>query len=297
MARIQKLMSRRRAHAPLATAAPIAASPPLLNAMVIGRGILFLPFFTTRDARHVRGVCRELRALVQDFAWDDRTLESRVAARVGAVVLWRVCFPRAVACTLFQGDLETYVGNEVVTDGDLALLRGVRSLDIGGCENVTDVGLAHVASGHGLHTLKMISCWEITDAGFAQLAGIHTLHMVGCDQDTITDAAFAHLAGIHTLYMVDCNQATITDVAFAHLAGIHTLYMADCNQVTITDTAFTHLAGIYELSMEGCNQATITDVAFVHLAGIHTLYMEDCNQATITEAALAHLAGIHTLMR
>jgi hypothetical protein len=152
-------MSRRRARAPLATAAPITAPPPLLNAMAIGHGILFLPFFTTRDACHVRGVCRELRALVQDFAWDDRTLESRVAARVGAVALWRACFPRAVACTLYQGDMKKAVANEVVTDGDLALLRGVRYLEISGCVNVTDVGLAHVVSGLSLHTLKMTSCW------------------------------------------------------------------------------------------------------------------------------------------
>ena len=160
--------------------------------MAIGHGILFLSFLTTRDACHVRGACRELRALVQDFAWDDRTLESRVAARVGAVALWRACFPRAVACTLYQGEVKTFVRNEVVTDGDLALLRGVRYLNIGGCQNVTDVGLAHVASGHGLHTLKMTSCWKITNSGFAHLAGIHTLYMNGCDQATITDAAFAH---------------------------------------------------------------------------------------------------------
>ena len=225
-------MSRRRARAPLATAAPITASPPLLNVMAIGHGILFLSFFTTRDARHVRGVCRELRALVQDFAWDDRTPESRVAARVGAVALWRACFPRAVACTLNRGDVKKFVRNEVVTDGNLALLRGVRFLDMSGCENVTDAGLIHVVSGHSLHTLKMTSCWKITDAGFAHMAGIHTLEMAGCNQVTITNAAFAQLAGIYELGMKDCNQATITDVAFAHLTGIHYLDAGNCKQLT-----------------------------------------------------------------
>ena len=42
---------------------PLVTTPaPLINAMTIGHGVLFLPFFTTRDARHLRGVCRELRA-------------------------------------------------------------------------------------------------------------------------------------------------------------------------------------------------------------------------------------------
>ncbi len=95
------MLTRRRQ----ALAISAVATRRILNAMAIGHGILFLPFLTTRDARHVRGVCRELR--VTNFAWDDRTLESRVAARVEAVALWRACFPRAVACTLYQGDMKT----------------------------------------------------------------------------------------------------------------------------------------------------------------------------------------------
>jgi hypothetical protein len=130
-------------------------------------------------------VCRELRALVTNFAWDDRDPDSHVAARKGAVKLWCACFPRAVACTL-----STWRGNVHVTDADLALLRGVRFLDMKRCRNVTDAGLAH-------------------------LAGIHTLDMRSCDQKAITDAAFTHLAGIHTLKMSCCRQKTITDSAFA----------------------------------------------------------------------------------
>ena len=204
----------------------------LLDAIAIGEGVLFLPFFTTRDARHVRGVCRELRALVTNFAWDDRTLESRVAARLGAVALWHVCFPRAVACTLFQGlmpDKEFVKTNLMVTDGDLALLRGVRYLDMTGCQNITNDGLALVADGRNLHTLNITGCRNLTNTAFAYLAGIHTLNMSSCDQNTITNAAFAHLAGIHTLDMSNCNQNTITDAAFAHLTGILNIYLFGCN--------------------------------------------------------------------
>ena len=162
-------MSQRRARAPLATTAPLTPQR-LFATMAIGDGILFLPFFTTRDARHVRGVCRELRALVTNFVWDDRTLESRVAARLGAVALWRTCFPRAVACTLYQGDTKKTAANAVVTDGDLALLRGVRYLDMSGCVEVTDAGLAHVVVGHGLQTLKISACRKISNTTFARLS-------------------------------------------------------------------------------------------------------------------------------
>ena len=136
-------MPRRRLRAPL----PDPATPApqrLLNIMAVGDGILFLPFLNTRDARHLRGVCRELRALVTNFAWDDRDPESRVVDRAGTVALWRTSFPRAVACTLWQG---TSIENPSVTNDDLALLRGVRYLNMARCVNVTDVGIANVAAG------------------------------------------------------------------------------------------------------------------------------------------------------
>ena len=167
--------------------------------------------------------------------------------------------------------------NQVVTDGDLALLRGVRYLDMTGCQNITDDSLPLVAVGCNLHTLNITGCWKLTNAAFAHLAGIHTLNMSSCDQNTITDAAFSHLTGIHTLAMANCNQNTITDAAFAHLTGIHTLWINRCNQNTITDAAFAHLAGIRELNMSSCNQVTITDAAFTYLAGILTIHLFGCN--------------------
>ena len=272
----------------------VSLSQTLIETLYIGDGILFLPFFTTRDARQLRGVCREFRVLVTNFPWDDRADESRVAARAGAVELWRLCFPSAVACTLWQGQS---VDNPHVTDADLVLLRGVRYLNMGGCTHVTNAGVDRVLEGQHLQTFKCQRVTCMTDALFANLVGIQMLDMSGCSEETITDAAFAHLAGIHTLYMDNCNQTTITDAAFAHLAGIDTLDMSRCNQATITDAAFAHLAGIDALYMNGCNQATITDAAFAHLAGTHTLYMNGCNQATITDATFAHLAGICTLIR
>jgi hypothetical protein len=119
---------------------------PLLNAMAIGDGVLFLPFFTTPGALHLRGVCRELRALVTNFAWDDRDPESRVAARPGAVTLWRACFPRAVACTLAQApDKHGIVrANVAIFDHDLELLRGLRYLDMSACRRLTDEGFSHL---------------------------------------------------------------------------------------------------------------------------------------------------------
>jgi hypothetical protein len=56
---------------------------------------------------------------------------------------------------------------------------------MGGCEQITDAGLAHLT---GIHTLDMTVCKQITDAGLAHLTGIHTLLMYGCDRATVTAA-------------------------------------------------------------------------------------------------------------
>ena len=45
----------------------------------------------------------------------------------------------------------------------------------------------------GIHTLDMRGCELITDAAFIHLKGIHTLDMSDCTE--ITDAAFVHLKG------------------------------------------------------------------------------------------------------
>jgi hypothetical protein len=216
-------MLHRRTFAPTHGAAP---EHRLLNVMTIGDGILFLPFFTTLDARHLRGVCCELRNLVTNFAWDDRDPESHLADRTGGVRLWRTCFPRAVACVIWvissNRNDHFNLTNTHITDSDLQVLQGV-------------------------HYLVMQNCHQVTDAGFVHLSGVRTLSMSNCEQETITDAAFAHLTSIHTLDMDGCRQETISDAAFAHLASIHTLNMEGCTQVTITDAAFAHLAGIHTL--------------------------------------------------
>ena len=69
-------MPRRRRQA-----RPSLSPLALLNTLPIGDGVLFLPFFTTRDALHLRGVCREVRALVTNFAWDDRDGRSGLNSR------------------------------------------------------------------------------------------------------------------------------------------------------------------------------------------------------------------------
>ena len=274
----------------------------------IGKGIFC--FITMIDSNKVRVQCRECRQAIMDFPWMDSTSKIK-----GSIEKWRASFPVARAVNVserkdivdadfvhIRGDararLHTVDMNrcKAVTDAAFVYLRGIHTLNMFGCNQmtITDAAFVHL---RGIHTLSMGACNQetITDAAFVNLRGIHTLNMGVCYQETITDAAFVNLRGIHTLIMGSCRQITISDAAFVHLRGIHTLVMNNCNQATITDAAFVHLSGIKFLAMNHCYQATITDAAFVHLSGIRSLSMSRCNQATITDAAFVHLGGIKFL--
>ena len=252
-------------------AAAMATGPPadrnrLLPAwsggLALAEEVLGIPYLSERsilsylrqdEVLGLRAASRTCREAVAEHAWSDFDAQ-RSVIYMGRVAHWRKCFPRARAANLRY--------KSCIKDADFVHLRG-------------------------LHTLRMIGCENITDAAFMHLRGIHTLDMSYYDQAGITDAAFAHLRGIRTLDMSRCNQATITDAAFAHLRGIHTLHMSSCRQATITDAAFVHLTGISELTF-GPN-ATISNAALAHLRGIRKLHIYGCPQ--ITAAALPQLAG------
>jgi hypothetical protein len=216
------------------------------------RAALF-PFFDTREACSLRGVCHEVKQAVADFPWEDMGTVIR-----GSVALWRACFPRARGANVGQ--------------------RGQWGENPNGRRTaVVDAAFVHFV---GLRALNMSWCTQVRDAAFVHIRGILELNMTYCSQVTITDAAFAHLVGIQRLSIWGCSQANITDAAFVHLKGIKVLNIAECRQ--LTDAAFEHLKGIQTLFMWRCDQATITDAAFEHLKGIHSLVIAGCYQATIT---------------
>jgi hypothetical protein len=253
------------------------------------RAALF-PFFDTREACSLRGVCHELKKAVGDFPWEDMGTVIR-----GNISQWRACFPRAIGANVSEGDADEHEGGGRLTpvvDADFMHFVGLRALNMSWCWQVTDAAFVHL---RGIERLNMHRCSQaaITDAAFVHLRGIQELDMGGCHQATITDAAFAHLVGIQRLSIFACSQATITDAAFTHLMGVRVLNMSHCRQ--LTDAAFEHLKGIHTLLMWDCRQAFITDAAFEHLKGIHSLVMMSCRQLTITGAGLEHLRGISRL--
>ena len=240
-------------------------------------GFVLLPLFSTAEACALRLVCREFLAAVSEHPWEDRDTVIQ-----GSIAAWRACFPHACCANVQKLNwLGGVKRASPVVDADFVHFEGLRELFMAGCRDVTDAAVVHL---RGIHTLDLSHCDQltITDAAFAHLAGIQRLSIRACRQGTIADAAFAHLRGIQLLNMSVCTQ--LTDAVFAHLRGIHTLYMWECDQPAITDAAFVHLRGIHTLVIDGCNQATITGATFVHLKGIYALGMFECSDEQVATA-------------
>lgn len=142
-----------------------------------------LRFFTMREARELRLVCRELADNVSLTPWDD--LETRIGRKDVPIRrcldCWRESMPFALAANVSSAS--------DLVDADFVRLRGLVSLDI------SRGGYPKAA---------------ITDLAFAHLVGVRKLIMRFCNQSTITDAALANLRGVEELDMLRCDQGGIT---------------------------------------------------------------------------------------
>lgn len=126
-------------------------------------------FFTTREARVLRLVCKEFREAVEATAWND--LETRISGRLGA---WRASFPSAIAANLSnRGDL---------VDGDFALFRGLHGLDV-------SLEYAYKRDCNGGRGAR-----RLTDAAFVHLRGIRKLILRDRLLPAITSATLGQLA-------------------------------------------------------------------------------------------------------
>ena len=253
-----------------------------------------LPFLSTFDARSLRLVCREARAAVAAHPWEDAGFWSESekvwvsGTLIGlpgeptraALARWRACFPHARGASLAE--------RCDVSDADFAAhLRGMRSLDLIGCGQLTDATFAHL---RGVRTLLISGCDQagLTDAAFAHLRGSLRLLVCG-DCPQLTDGALAHLRGIHTLVMWSMGDA-ITDAGLAHVAGVRTLVIGGVEGVS--GAAFARLQGVERLLMWGCTG--VEPGALRHLGGsLRTLDISYCPQ--MDDTVFDHLAGVRVL--
>jgi hypothetical protein len=151
-----------------------------------GHGLL--GFFSMKDARALRLVCKEFRDAVAGYPWADSFSHIR-----GPLAHWRKSFPLALAA-------------------NVACRRDLTAADV-----------FHL---RGCHTLDISHCAQLTDDAFAHFSRVRVLDMGGCGQAGITDAAFAHIPDVEVLNVGGCEQ--LTGAALAHLRCVRELSVALC---------------------------------------------------------------------
>jgi len=221
-----------------------------------------LRFFTTKEARVLRLVCREFKHNVEVTSWND--LESPIGRWentqnwVGPYIqLWRECFPMAIAASI-----SSHV-DHILRDEDFAFFQGLRILKIPEFRTITNAAFPHL---RGIQQLIMNGCSGFTDAAFPYLQGIEYLDISGCND--VTDAAFPYLRGIKYLDISFCTG--ITDAAFGHLQGIQSLVMRHYGSTRLTNAALAPLRGIKKLVM-GFGHGLITHAGYEQLKEIDHL--------------------------
>ena len=183
----------------------------------------------------------------------------------------------------------------------LQYLRGVHTINLSGCNQITDKGLQYLNDPmflsdnlKGVHTINLSGCYHITDKGLQYLKGVHTINLSGCYQ--ITDQGLQYLKGVHTINLKGCNQ--ITDQGLQYLKEVHTIGLYNCSWLTdrglqyLGDTTFLiggKLKGVHNINLTRCNQ--ITDQGLQYLKGVHNINLTRCNQ--ITDQGLQYLKGVY----
>ena len=88
-----------------------------------------------------------------------------------------------------------------IGDQGLAHLKGLREMQdlVLSSTQITDAGLVHVQEMVELHTLQLNGCENLTDTGIVHLSGLKNLQVLNLNATQITDAGLPHLARLTNL--------------------------------------------------------------------------------------------------
>ena len=148
-------------------------------------------------------------------------------------------------------------------------------LNVSGCQQLTDAGIAALKDCRNLKFLDITRCPKLTDEALKSLAGIQLTHLIAYADSNLTDLGFASLANSRSLTNLvsldTCGARHLTSFAVAAVVrqagnSLTSLNLSWC--VAITDDAAVAIANhchvLTLLSFHGI--VNITDVAIKALA-------------------------------
>jgi hypothetical protein len=206
----------------------------------------------------------------------------------------------------------------------LARLPHLQHLNLGGCRQITDRGLAVLRRLPELRTFQLWHQGNISDAGIANLAGCMRLEKVNVMGTQTGDGAIAALAGKPGLRQF-YGGSLITDAGLAlfhqfpifktwrEAEPVMALMSADVQpnllwlnlKAPFTDSGLANLAGLeglYALNLFGgtsgafdASGSAVTSAGLAHLAGLSNLRWLGCTSLLATDEALRQISAMPRL--
>lgn len=185
-----------------------------------------------------------------------------------------------------------------ITDRSLAALAAsapqLRFLDLRGCSQVGDRGLAHLRAMKSLRVLRL-SGQQVTDASMAILRSFDRLGAITIEESAITDAGLK-LLGELPLEEINLGRCYgITDAGLRHLKTLKGLRQLGIRGVPLDGSGLRHLGGCDKLVRLKLVETGITDAAIEHLRGLKSLARLELRQTQVTDAAIEVLGRMKTL--
>jgi internalin A len=212
-----------------------------------------------------------------------------------------------------------YLGYTAADDALAAQLAGLHRLEwlAINTTNVTDAGLAHLASRRNLKSLFLggpigdqglisvgrlkrleelsLAGMQITDAGLPRIECLTRLHYLLLSRTAVTDRGLKSINRLRGLQRLDLSETNISDEGLASLEEHVQLRELHLRGTRIAGAGLAHLSGLVNLDTLYLSGTSITDAALVHLRPLHDLSTLNLDGTEITDAGWVHLADLQRL--
>jgi hypothetical protein len=208
-----------------------------------------------------------LRRMIGDEYFQEVTAVSLGDQTTDDQLVWLAEFDQLIKVDFSEVDKDAESGF-----GCLEGLKNLRMIGISGGE-ITDAGLAHLASLRHLETLYLFDARRITDAGMAHVGKMSTLRNLCLASNTaITDKGVAQIAKLRQLQELHLSGCDFTDSALVYLKDLKSLHKLSLSaDRKITDAGLAHLASLTELRELNLSKTDTSDSGLRHLRGLRKL--------------------------
>jgi internalin A len=116
---------------------------------------------------------------------------------------------------------------------ELAGLKSLQSLNLGGALRLSDAGLKELAPLKKLQALYLFYA-PVTDAGLKTLAGLRQVRVLDLSHTRVKDAGLKELVRLRSLQALNLSFTKVTDAGLEELAGLKRLQWLNVDRTNVT---------------------------------------------------------------